>query len=68
MKKYLAFALSFLMAAAALTACDRGTVSEDPGGRITAPTGHSEPINPIPTMTIPPSQEAPASPSVPHGF
>ena len=52
MKKYMAMALALLMAAALLTGCDRGMVSDDPHGRITAPTQESE-TNPMPTQTIP---------------
>ena len=54
MKKYLASALAFLLIAVALTAC--GNVSDDPHGRVTAPTVTEESVNPVPTMTIHPSE------------
>ena len=58
MKKYLSLALAFLLAASLLTACGCGNVSQDPGGRITAPTTEpaSRPTNPQPTMTLPHSE------------
>ena len=52
MKKYMAFALALLLASTVFAGC-RGTVSDDPGGIITDPTGTVEPTSPIPTMTIP---------------
>ena len=61
MKKYFAFALAYLLAASLLTAC--GNVSDHPGGRITAPTEASRPIDPMPTMTIPPAERPTDSPT-----
>ena len=54
MRNYLAAALAFLLAASMLTACRN--VSDDPGGRITEPTKAVRPVDPMPTMTIPPAE------------
>lgn len=56
MKKYMSFALAFLLVATLFTACGRRNVSKDPGGMITdsmVTTESTRPVNPVPTMTIP---------------
>ena len=53
MKKYMALALALLLVSSLFTGCGRGTVSEDPDGMITDPTGTVVPTSPIPPMTAP---------------
>ena len=63
MKKFLVSALACLLAATAVTGCGRKTVSDDPGGRITDPTGPQEPIVTLPSMTTAPTGDR--DPSLP---
>lgn len=69
MKKYLAFALAFLLTATIFTACGRGTVSNDPHGMITdsvVTTETTKPVDPVPTMTMPTAETTkPSESSVP---
>ncbi len=55
MKKYMAFALAFLLIATLFTACGRGNVSKEPNGMIkdSITNETTMPVNPLPTMTIP---------------
>lgn len=56
MKKYMSFALAFLLVATLFTACGRSNISKDPGGMITdsmVTTESTRPSRPDPTMTMP---------------
>lgn len=64
MKKYMAFALAFLLVATIFTACGRGNVSNDPNGMITdsmVTTEMTKPVDPVPTMTFPTTEETESS-------
>lgn len=64
MKKYMAFALAFLLVATLFTACGRGMVSNNPSGMITdsmGPSATTRPVNPVPTMTIPATRNTESS-------
>lgn len=57
MKKYFCTALALLLAASLFTGCGctNQNVSNDPNGKVTAPT-NAPATNPMPTMTTPPTQ------------